>query len=54
MIGIVMDRDNLFEILNEWNYWFRDLPDTFRREYYEDEISKKSSTGEVIVIKRII
>jgi len=48
-----MNKDKLFEILNEWNYWFRTLPDTYERKRYEEEISKKSKAGEVIVIKGV-
>jgi len=48
-----MNKDKLFEILNEWNYWFRPLPDTYQRKHYEAEIARKSKAGEVIVIKGV-
>ena len=48
-----MNKDKIFEILNDWNFWFKPLPDTFVRKSYEDEIAKKSLSGEVIVIKGV-
>ena len=48
-----MNRDKIFEILNDWNFWFKPLPDTYVRKRYEDEIAKKSLAGEVIVIKGV-
>jgi len=48
-----MNKDKIFEILNDWNYWFSPLPETFARTHYEDEIARKSSAQEVIVIKGV-
>ncbi len=48
-----MNKDKIFEILNDWNFWFKPLPDTFARVDYEDEIAKKSKAKEVIVIKGV-
>jgi len=48
-----MNKDKIFEILNDWNFWFKPLPDTFERKSYEDEIAKKSLAGEVIIIKGV-
>jgi predicted AAA+ superfamily ATPase len=48
-----MKKDRIFEILSDWNYWFKDLPKTFARQEYEKQIAKKSSTGEIIVIKGV-
>ena len=48
-----MNKDKIFEILNDWNYWFKPLPKTFARESYEDEIARKSVAKEVIVIKGV-
>ena len=48
-----MNKDKIFEILNEWNYWFRSLPDTYARPHYEEEIARKSVAREVIVIKGV-
>jgi len=46
-----MNKEKIFEILNEWNYWFKPLPETYRRVFYEEEIARKSRSKEVIVIK---
>ena len=48
-----MNKDRIFEILNEWNYWFRPLPNTYARTYYEEEIAQKAVAKEVIVIKGV-
>ena len=48
-----MNKDKIFEILNDWNFWFKPLPKTFERESYESEIARKSLAGEVIVIKGV-
>ena len=37
-----MNKDKIFEILSDWNYWFKPLPKTHIRKIYEKEIAKKS------------
>ena len=48
-----MKKDKIFEILSEWNYWFKALPKSFFRPFYEDKIAKKAKTKEIIVIKGV-
>lgn len=48
-----MNKDKIFEILSEWNFWFKPLPKTYSREIYEKEIAKKSASGEIVVIKGV-
>lgn len=48
-----MEKEKIFEILNDWNFWFKPLPKTFARRSYEQEIAQKSTVGEVIVIKGV-
>jgi predicted AAA+ superfamily ATPase len=48
-----MNKDKIFEILSDWNFWFKPLPKTFTREDYENEIARKSVAQEVIVIKGV-
>ncbi len=48
-----MNKDKIFEIISDWNFWFKPLPKTHTRELYEAEITKKSKSGEVIVIKGV-
>ena len=43
-----MNKDKIFEIISDWNFWFKPLPKTYTRELYEAEIAKKSKDGEVI------
>lgn len=48
-----MDKSDILEILNDWNYWNRDLPITHKRESYDSKISSFMEYDEVIVIKGI-
>lgn len=48
-----MDKLEVLEILNDWNYWNKDLPTTKNREYYDDKISSFLKYDEIIVIKGI-
>ena len=48
-----MDKNKLFGILNDWNYWDRPVPEYFPRDEYQGKINKYLSAGEVIVLKGI-
>ena len=48
-----MNKDKIFEILSEWNFWFNPLPESYSRELYESEIAHKAQAGEVIVVKGV-
>jgi predicted AAA+ superfamily ATPase len=48
-----MDKNKLFGILNDWNYWDKPVPEFFPRDEYQRKINKYLSTGEVIVLKGI-
>jgi predicted AAA+ superfamily ATPase len=48
-----MEKEKTIEILNEWNYWNKPLPDTYKREKYEIEIDKKYKTEEIIFLKGV-
>jgi uncharacterized protein len=48
-----MDKNKLFGILNDWNYWDKPVPEFFPREYYQETINTYLTTGEVIVLKGI-
>lgn len=48
-----MDKTEIIEILNEWNYWKRDLPYTVARENYDKKISSLLGHNETLVIKGI-
>ena len=48
-----MDKLEILEILNEWNYWNRELPQTFFREFYDDTIDSFMNYDEIVVIKGI-
>ena len=46
-------KNQLFEILLDWNYWNREFPETTPRKNYEDKITKLSQTDEVVVVKGV-
>ena len=48
-----MDKNKLFGILNDWNYWDKPVPAFFPREGYQEKINSYLSSGEVIVLKGI-
>jgi len=49
----MLSKNQLFEILSDWNYWDKDFPQTFDREHYEKKLTHFSESDEVIVIKGI-
>lgn len=48
-----MDKNKLFGILNDWNYWDKAVPAFFPRDEYQRKINAYLATGEVIVLKGI-
>jgi len=48
-----MEKSEIIEILNEWNYWDRDVPSTVSRDFYDDKIAKFINKDEVVVIKGV-
>jgi len=48
-----LDKSELLEILNDWNYWNKELPTINNRDFYDDKISNFLKNDEVIVIKGI-
>jgi predicted AAA+ superfamily ATPase len=46
-----LDKSEILEILNDWNYWNKDLPATKERPYYDNKISSLMKNDEVLVIK---
>ena len=49
----MLDKTEILEILNEWNYWNRDFPATHPRAAYGDTINLWMQSDEVVVIKGI-
>ena len=49
----MLTKNQLFEILLDWNYWNRDFPETIPRRSYEERIAQLSQTDEVIVVKGV-
>ncbi|OGJ15722.1 hypothetical protein A3K73_04035 [Candidatus Pacearchaeota archaeon RBG_13_36_9] len=48
-----MDKSLILGILNDWNYWKKDLPAGIARHFFSEKISQKAKTMEIIVIKGI-
>ena len=48
-----MEKEKLFEILNDWNYWNKKLPNYYSRKFYENNILKYDLTDEITVLKGI-
>ena len=48
-----MDKTKILEILNDWNYWTKELPVTVMRESYGDKIAEYIEKDEVVVIKGV-
>jgi predicted AAA+ superfamily ATPase len=48
-----MEKSEIIEILNEWNYWDREVPPTIRREKYDKKIAQYIEKDEVLVIKGV-
>ena len=48
-----MDKTEILEILNDWNYWNRVLPQTHARPLYGDKLDLWMQADEVVVIKGI-
>jgi len=48
-----LDKTEIIEILNDWNYWNKPLADTRYRELYDKKISSFISLDEIIVIKGV-
>ena len=48
-----MQRDEIIQVLNEWNFWNRELKPTYKRESYEKQIKSLSKAGEILFIKGV-
>ena len=48
-----MEKSEIIEILNEWNYWDREVPPTVKRDLYDHKIAKFITKDEVVVIKGV-
>lgn len=48
-----MDKNKLFGILNDWNYWEKPVPEFIPREEYQNKINAYLKSGEIIILKGI-
>jgi predicted AAA+ superfamily ATPase len=48
-----MEKLEILEILNDWNYWNKELPSTILRPSYDEKIASCLKNSEIIVLKGI-
>jgi len=48
-----MEKLEVLEVLNDWNYWNKDLPKSFSRDFYDEKISSFIKNDEIVVLKGI-
>lgn len=48
-----MEKLEVLEVLNDWNYWNKDLPKSFSRDFYDKRISSFIKNDEIVVLKGI-
>jgi predicted AAA+ superfamily ATPase len=48
-----MEKLEILEILNDWNYWNKELPPTIPRDFYDNKITSYLQNDEIIVLKGI-
>lgn len=48
-----MEKLEILEILNDWNYWNKELPSSISRPFYDDKIASYLQNSEIIVLKGI-
>lgn len=48
-----MEKLEILEILNDWNYWNKELPSTIPRDFYDKKITSYLENDEIIVLKGI-
>lgn len=49
----MLNKEEIFEVLNDWNFWNRSLPVTISRTDYEKEIARKAKSEEILILKGI-
>ena len=49
----MLTKEEIFEVLTDWNYWDRPLPATVIRQSYEEEIARKAASGEILILKGV-
>jgi predicted AAA+ superfamily ATPase len=48
-----MDKKEILAILEDWNFWSKPFRESFVRKSYEDEVTHKASTNEIIFLKGV-
>ncbi len=49
----MLSKEEIFEVLLDWNFWDKPLPVTVSRPGYEDEIARKAASGEILILKGV-
>ena len=53
MEEVMLNKEEIFEVLNDWNFWNRSLPVTISRIDYEKEIARKAKSEEILILKGV-
>lgn len=48
-----MEKLEVLEVLNDWNYWNKELPPSIARDFYDAKISSYMKNDEIVVLKGI-
>lgn len=48
-----MEKLEILEVLNDWNYWNKELPKFISRDFYDERISSFIKNDEIVVLKGI-
>ncbi len=48
-----MEKQRIFEILNDWNFWDKPLPKYIPRYSYQKKLSSYQRSGEIIILKGV-
>lgn len=48
-----MKKEEILEVLDEWNCWSKPFKDSFLRKEYEDEVLRKSNSHEILFVKGV-
>lgn len=49
----MLDKTNIIEIINDWNYYNREFEDSYSRDFYDEKIANFINKDEVVVIKGV-
>jgi predicted AAA+ superfamily ATPase len=48
-----MDKKEILAVLEDWNCWSKPFRESFKRQVYEDEVERKSTSNEIVFLKGV-